>query len=216
MEQWKQVLTDNPNFHRLPPPDRSDTVEEETYEYELAYMRLLVEFDERVRERANQIAHGAHAVVPFLTEPFPPGGAGDRADRSWPSDNKLGIKWWVAENTSRQVDFADITDENQRKAADFSSPFVKSLTPKGEPWVREDVKESVRQQAEHLPRKEAARRARGATVGPHPGGRNRPGVKGRERGSVGSSLFGTGTTEGFSGRLFTNHFQYNTLRSALP
>jgi len=39
LELWKQVLIDNAAFHR---PDRSDHIEEETYEFELEYLRLLI------------------------------------------------------------------------------------------------------------------------------------------------------------------------------
>ena len=136
LEQWKRVLADNPTFHRLPPPDRSDQVEEETFEYEVAYLRLLVQDDERVRERANRVAHGAHAVVPFLTLPFPKDGGG--ADPLWSTANREEIKWFIVENVA---------------GADFSSPFVGSTARDGTPWVRDDVKQVV------LGRQGTARRA---------------------------------------------------------
>ena len=126
LEQWKRVLADNPTFHRLPPPDRSDQAEEETFEYEVAYLRLLVKDDERVRERANRVAHAAHAVVPFLTVPFPKDGGG--TDPLWSTANREEIKWFIAENVA---------------GADFSSPFVGSLARDGTPWVRDDVKQAV-------------------------------------------------------------------------
>jgi hypothetical protein len=133
LEQWKRVLADNPSFHRLPPPDRGDRVEEETYEYELAYQRLLVQHSEKVRERANEIAHAAHGVVPFLTVPFPSGGlaAGQTivADPLWPTANRESIKWFVVENVGGEK---------------FSSPFVGTLARDGSPWVREDLKDVVR------------------------------------------------------------------------
>lgn len=146
LEQWKRVLTDNPTFHRLPPPDRSDRVEEETFEYEVAYLRLLVKDDERVRERANQVAHAAHAVVPFLTVPFPKDGGG--SDPLWSTGNREEIKWYIVENVA---------------GADFSSPFVGSLARDGSPWVQNDVKRSV------LSRQGVSRRAEPPPAEP-PGG----------------------------------------------
>lgn len=130
LDQWKQVLIDNPNFHRVPPPDRSERIEEETAEYELAYLRLLVQYDERVRDRANLLANAAHGVIPFLTVPFPKGaGAGQgTADPFWPTGNREEIKWFVVENVA---------------SADFSSPFVGSLARDGSPWIRDDIKQSV-------------------------------------------------------------------------
>jgi len=127
LEQWKKVLTDNPNFHRLPPPDHSDRVQEETFEYELAYQRLLVEHDKRVWDRANQLATAAHGVVPFLTLPFPRENV--VADPLWPTANKEGIKWYIVDNLA---------------GADFSSPFVGTLARDGSPWVPEELKETIR------------------------------------------------------------------------
>jgi len=131
LDQWKQVLITKPSFHRLPPPDHSDRVEEETFEYELAYQRLLVEHDERVRDRANLIAHTANGVIPFLSVPFPKGDATQRSgpDPLWPTVNREELKWFVVENVA---------------GADFSSPFVRTLAPDGSPWVREDIKEAIR------------------------------------------------------------------------
>jgi hypothetical protein len=128
LKLWKEVLDKNPKFHRLPPPDRGDRTEEETYEYELGYFRLLVQHDPRVLERANQIAHTASGLIPFLTEPFVKDNA-DAIDPLWPSANKEEIKWFVVENVGD---------------AEFSSPFVGSLTRDGTPWIREEIKEMVR------------------------------------------------------------------------
>ncbi len=68
LEQWKKVLAGNKEFHR---PERSDRTDEQTYEYELAYLRLLVQDDERVREKANEIIAPCRAVIPFLSDPYP-------------------------------------------------------------------------------------------------------------------------------------------------
>ena len=140
---WKEVLIANPAFHH---PERSDRIEEETFEYEVAYLRLLVKDDERVRERANQVAHAAHAVVPFLTVPFPKDGGG--SDPLWSTGNREEIKWYIVENVA---------------GADFSSPFVGSLARDGSPWVQNDVKRSV------LSRQGVSRRAEPPPADP-PGG----------------------------------------------
>jgi hypothetical protein len=151
LERWKQVLIARPRFHRLPPPDRGERAEEETYEFELAYQRLLVQYDERVREAANEVARairlagdlsGAFALsatpaapspksrgaAPFQGLPFPPGGEGN-LDPFWSTANREELKWFVVENVAN---------------APFSSPFVGSLTPEGTPWIQEDIKEMVR------------------------------------------------------------------------
>ncbi|MBN9122662.1 MAG: hypothetical protein J0I06_26530 [Planctomycetes bacterium] len=152
LEQWKRVLADNPQFHR--PSRTSDRTEEETFEYELAYQRLLVQDDERVRDRANRIAAAVHGAVPFLTIPFPrDAGGGGTADPLWPEANREEIKWWVVENV------AD---------ADFSSPFVGSLAADGSPWVRSELKEAVRQ------KQGISRRAQPAAPQPQPTGASPP------------------------------------------
>lgn len=68
LKQWKAVLASDRNFHR---PGRTDRIEEQTYEYELAYLRMLVQDDQGVREKANEIVDPARAVVPFLSYPYP-------------------------------------------------------------------------------------------------------------------------------------------------
>ena len=65
LEQWKGVLLANPAFHR---PERFDKAEEETYEYELEYLRLLAQDDPRVRDKAREAYRTAlGAAVPFFT-----------------------------------------------------------------------------------------------------------------------------------------------------
>jgi hypothetical protein len=131
--QWKGVLTELPNFHRLPPPDHSERIEEDTCEYELAYQRLLVRKDERVWTRANQLARAAHAVIPFLTEPFPD------ATPQWPSANREDIKWFIVENVA---------------GADFSSPFVVSDPTQRERWISDGTRAAVRSRQGLLSRKQ--------------------------------------------------------------
>ncbi|MFM8274840.1 MAG: hypothetical protein ACKODX_21260 [Gemmata sp.] len=145
LDLWKQVLIANKDFHR---PERSERTEEETFEYELAYQRLLVQVDQRVRERANAEFRAGADMIPFrrLVAPFPEDEfrqwrslvpfVGPRAqmpdlppDRVWPAAAREEIKWWVVENVSD---------------ADFSSPFVGSLAPDRLAWVNEGLKEQVR------------------------------------------------------------------------
>ena len=140
--QWKEVLKKNQTFHR------SEHTEEETYEYELSYLRLLVEHDQRVFARANLIARATHAVVPFLPEPYPD------LTPLWPNANRQELKWYVVEN---------IGD------ADFSSPFVGPLAPDGFAWVRDDIKEQVKVKQGVSRRKPQAP--------PPPPGPNGPGVQ---------------------------------------
>lgn len=59
LEEWKQVLLKNPDFHR---PERFDRVEEDTYEFELDYLRLIAQDDPRVRKMAAE--DYAKAVLP--------------------------------------------------------------------------------------------------------------------------------------------------------
>lgn len=127
LTRWRDVLASNPQFHR--PAQSADRTEEETYEYELAYLRLLVQDDKRVRDHANAIAHRAGAWAAFLTAPFPTGAADAAADPLWPETSREELKWWVVENVA---------------GADFSSPFTKSLSADGTPWVRDEMKEAVR------------------------------------------------------------------------
>lgn len=129
---WKEVLIANPAFHH---PERSDRIEEETFEYELAYMRLLVQDDDRVREKANQMFRERRHLIPFRTPsvPFPRGAEVPAVpDPLWTPANREEIKWYVVENV---------------KDADFSSPFVGSLAPSPQgpvAWVSDALKESVR------------------------------------------------------------------------
>jgi hypothetical protein len=68
LNQWKEVIRNDRNFHR---PANSDRIEEQTYEYELAYLRMLVQDDQSIREKANEVVAPARGVVPFLTYPYP-------------------------------------------------------------------------------------------------------------------------------------------------
>ena len=62
---WKKVLLANPAFHRA---ERSDRIEEETYEYEIEYLRLLVlSRDKRLWDRGQEeYAKAVTAVGAFF------------------------------------------------------------------------------------------------------------------------------------------------------
>ncbi|VTU01808.1 Uncharacterized protein OS=Isosphaera pallida (strain ATCC 43644 / DSM 9630 / IS1B) GN=Isop_3426 PE=4 SV=1 [Gemmataceae bacterium] len=126
LELWKQVLAADREFHR--PPNGSERTEEETYGYELAYLRLLVQDDQTVRARAAELGRDVQAA--FHTLPVPFGAAG------------------------RFVEVRDVQDEFKWHTAErVVSPFAKPIGDadgvaddrRGGPWVGEGVKSSVRQ-----------------------------------------------------------------------
>lgn len=156
LKQWKAVLAANKNFHR---PERSTHTEEETYNYELAYLRLLVQDDEKVRARANEIAHRISAVLRLTTpvlhyEPFPFAAsmpywasgsttflgyaaslvwAAPSIAPEWRKDALEDIKWYVAE-----TEFSPFS--GVIKAEDGVSDPERL----GTPWVQNEVKNIVR------------------------------------------------------------------------
>jgi hypothetical protein len=64
LARWREVLREFPQFHR---PGQSDTTEEETYEFELALIRLLTE-DGGVIARAERVAEASRALHPAIPE----------------------------------------------------------------------------------------------------------------------------------------------------
>ncbi len=122
-ELWKKVLIDNPSFHRQ---EMNNRTEEDTYEYELDYIRLLVRVSPPELEQVvNRLGRGYQAVIPFLPDPFPASG------RQWNPDVLEALKWEAAEKTVSP--FAG------------NVPVDASRTPyRGMPWVRTDIKNSVR------------------------------------------------------------------------
>ncbi len=64
LARWREVLRTYPNFHR---PDKSDRTEEETYEFDLALIKLLTE-DGSVRARADRVAEASRALVPMMPD----------------------------------------------------------------------------------------------------------------------------------------------------
>lgn len=167
LDQWKEVMRDKQNdaFRT------SERTQEETCEFELAYQRLLVQDDERVRAYADRLAGGSQAVVPFLSLPFPmqdPWYEAQVAQRrkQWGEE----LKRWEERQKTRKPDdkSPDPRPEEPRVEPDplwpsgnreelkwyvvetvagqgFSSPFVGSLAPDGGPWISDSMRESVRQ-----------------------------------------------------------------------
>lgn len=119
LRKWGEVLVNNPDFHR--PSERSDRTEEETYEYEYEYLKLIVQDDQRVRTRVREIGGALRAVIPMLPEV-----AVDSP--LWKADARDELTWHVAE----------------RQFSPFGGLMATNDTRNGGPWVRNDVKESVR------------------------------------------------------------------------
>ena len=67
LRMWKDVLIANKDFHR---PERSTKTDEDTYTYELAYLRLIVQDDPRVRAKATALARNVDQAVKLLPFPF--------------------------------------------------------------------------------------------------------------------------------------------------
>jgi hypothetical protein len=123
--KWKQVLLRNPNFHR---PEKLGRAEEETYEYELEYIRLIAFDDPRVRDKTSEVVRTARAVIPFRPEPFP-ADVGASPGPPWHSDLRDELKTAIAEH--------------------FFAPFRGNMpddlkdSRRGTPWIREDTKDTV-------------------------------------------------------------------------
>ena len=87
LEKWRQVLLDNPDFYR---PENGTRAEEDTYEFELDYLRLLVQDDPRVRQQARVIGTAAGSIIPFL--PVPPWGAETATILAAANDQGKGVQ----------------------------------------------------------------------------------------------------------------------------
>jgi hypothetical protein len=119
---WKKVLVNNPTFHRM---ETFSKIEEDTYEYELDYIRLLLKISPpELEQAANVRGLGFQAVIPFLPPPFP------NAGKQWHPDALEGLKWDAAEQT--------ISPFAGGVPADANTPN------RGTPWTRPEFKETVR------------------------------------------------------------------------
>ncbi|MBX9583242.1 MAG: hypothetical protein K2X87_23305, partial [Gemmataceae bacterium] len=153
--RWKQVLLDNPGFHR---PERSDRTEEETYEYELEYLRLIAQDDPAVRARAQaefaKEADRAALVLPAAVAAAP----------AIPADARQDWYTLVAE----------------KYFSPFAQPMPADLTDgrAGSPWVQEAVKDSVLIRQGIHRRSPMAGAPPGMGPGMMPGGRRPPGPGG--------------------------------------
>ena len=180
--RWKGVLARNSSFHR---PERIDRTEEDTFGFEMVYLRLLVQDDERVRTKANEIARQITYVLqlsePFVGhQPFPFTASlpywstgstnflGHVIARTcatpfivpeWKKDALEDIKWYVAETQF--------------------SPFGGLIRPEdgvtdserlGGPWIRPEVKYSVlsNQGLQRKPQQQTQPIAPGASTQPVP------------------------------------------------
>ncbi|MBA4066923.1 MAG: hypothetical protein C0501_25095 [Isosphaera sp.] len=131
LEQWKRVLAADPIFHGFGEPDlRTDKTQEDTYAYELSYLRLLVQDDEKVRKRADELSKEVAGVIralPFPASAFAPGLA--------VRDAQEEFRWHVAEHEVSPLaqpmgEKDGVTDDRRR----------------GQPWVHATIKEQVRAQ----------------------------------------------------------------------
>jgi hypothetical protein len=122
---WRDVLLSDADFHR---PERSDHTEEETYAFELAYLRLLVQDDDRVRSKANALVERANSLVKLIPLALSP----SLAPVVSSSEMLEEAKWSIA--------------ENDPEFSPFVGPMNVDDKRKGQPWVRDYIKENIRVQ----------------------------------------------------------------------
>jgi hypothetical protein len=140
LRMWQAVLVANKDFHR---PERSTKTDEDTYTYELAYLRLIVQDDPRVRAKATALARNVDQAVKLLPFPF---------SRSSPMDLSVAqeeARWVIAETDPEFSPFVGVMN-------------VPDPERNGGPWVPPEVKESVRMQ-------QGVQRARPLPTMPPPG-----------------------------------------------
>ena len=149
---WRDVLIKNKAFHR---PERSQKTDEDTYAYELAYLRLIVQEDQRVRIKADQLVLRTDAAIKMLPFPF------SRSSLMDLSAATMEAKWVVAESDPEFSPFVGVMNLPPERLPDERH---------GGPWVPADIKESVRTQ-------QGVQRARPlAQQGPPPGAQPMPGM----------------------------------------
>lgn len=121
LNDWKKVLLANPGFHRS---ERFERTEEETYEMELDYLRMIAQDDPRVRAKAQdeytQVVNRVGLLLPLYAA-APPSLPPGNARQEWYS--------YVAE----------------KYFSPFSEPMPANLTDgrNNTPWVRDHIKEGV-------------------------------------------------------------------------
>jgi hypothetical protein len=124
LRMWRDVLEANPDFHR---PERTQKTEEDTYTFELAYLRLIIQENARVRAKAAALS--AHVDDAFRLLPFPFSHASPMALPVAQEE----AKWVVAESDPEFSPFVGVMN-----LKDKSDPR------NGSHWIPADVKESVR------------------------------------------------------------------------
>jgi hypothetical protein len=136
LKKWKAVLAKYPEFHRM---ERSERIEEETFTYELNYIRLLMLDDADVRREANERFTRltadlklAAAVLGGL-QPFPLAADWQRDPRQ--ANLMEDVKWAVAESKSP---FYKLIGEGE-------DDNVTDRERLGTPWIKPETKGLVRQ-----------------------------------------------------------------------
>ena len=152
LKKWKEVILGDRNFHR---PPHSDRIEEQTYEYELAYLRMLVQDDQAVRERANEVVDPARGVIPFLPYPYPETlrqsqlAANERIQDSTPAFLRLRPHPLSARAHASEVAANEAAERRRAAAPAFVRPFLPDPFPyaEAEPptqtpqWGKDDQEE---------------------------------------------------------------------------
>jgi hypothetical protein len=159
LRDWMTVLENNPGFfprarnlrdvateYQDASESRDDRTEEQTYEYELEYLRLLREDDPQVRELVHDYGRALHAVIPFLPDVHPEVGwrrqrDAIRAARAVvpflpdpPPPPPAGVT-----NLLR----SEVQNDMTAAAAERLSPLSGRMK-NGEVWVRPEIKQLVR------------------------------------------------------------------------
>lgn len=121
LARWKGVLADNPDYHRN---DRTDKAEEESFEYELEYLQLIAQDAPEVR---------AKALEEYLKD------YEKKVEKAVPGMVALAPMYRPPTIIPRELQ-----DKWQADTAEkFFSPFD-GFARDGLPWVRSDVKDTVR------------------------------------------------------------------------
>lgn len=133
LNQWKDVLRKNPAFHR---PERLSKVEEDTYEYELDYLRLIAlrDPDGLVRKKALEEYRAEYERKSKIAAAIVPFGAPGQTPKEIPL--ALQDSWYMDTATKHFSIFGGNMTVQDVPAND---PRIDT------PWVLEYVKDTVRQ-----------------------------------------------------------------------